>query len=189
MSKGERYPLEQAQRTAETLRSLIEHYVVRVVIAGSIRRRRPDVGDIDLVVELPEDTPWARNIALTKVDAVLSAQGYALEKAGEQIATYKTPVGPGVDLYFATPLNWGAILLIRTGSAAHNIKVAQHARTACLPARKLTHQGIEDTAGRIVAGATEQDVFAAIGMDYREPEDREAPEFEGMVREKEAAGG
>ena len=179
MSKGTRYPIEEARDRATGVRIVALRHAVRAEIAGSIRRSRPDVGDIDLVVELPEMNLWAH----AQLVGDLCALGYEPIKDGERIASFTHPTGPGLDVYFAAAETWGVTLLVRTGSAAHNIKLVE-AGKQLLPARRLTvSRGVLDTAGNVVASRTEKDIFAAIGVPFVRPEEREAPEYAGWIRQ------
>lgn len=102
---------------------------------------------------------------------------------GDHIASFVRADTCGLDLYYATPDTWGTTLLVRTGSAAHNIKLVE-AGKHLLPARLLkVSRGVVDTAGRVVASRTEEEIFAALGVPFVAPEDREAPEYESWIRE------
>ena len=88
-------------------------------------------------------------------------------KRGDSIAQL-TIKGVNVDLYSATPEAWGALLLIRTGSAEHNIKLSQ---IALRKGMKLSHRGlIKD--GKVIA-STEKEIFEALDLPYVEPKERE----------------
>jgi DNA polymerase (family 10) len=158
---------------------LIERLTPRVEVAGSIRRRRERIGDIDLVLlDWTEANPWQH----AQIASELGLLGYEPIKDGDKIASFRNTQGrAGLDLYYATPETWGITLLCRTGSAAHNIKLVDVGKRL-LPARFLqVSRGIVDTADRVVAGATEEGIFHALGLEYVEPEKREAPEFQHLV--------
>jgi len=88
-------------------------------------------------------------------------------KCGSKIAQL-TIKGTNVDLYSATPETWGALVLIRTGSAQHNIKLSKRALNMGM---KLSHKGlIKD--GKIIA-STEEGIFEALDLSYVPPEERE----------------
>lgn len=166
---------------AVTAQDTVAALARRVEIAGSLRRYRPQVGDIDLVVELDDANPWARQ----QISAALGALGWMPTREGEHIASYAIPgrvIEPALDLYFATAETWGITLLVRTGSAAHNVKLARHAQRL-LPARRLAvSRGILDSEGEVVASRSEDECFRALGLRYLDPELREAPELEELVK-------
>lgn len=157
---------------AQKLVSKIEPHCVRVEAAGSIRRRKATVNDIDIVIQ-PRPNSWLEIIKTLRreFDAVT-------EKQGEKLATLFLPFvskqGQGylqVDLYRASKATWGILLLIRTGSKEHNIYLAK------LAIRKGYHlaysKGLLNEKDEVVASETEEDVFQALGLDYLPPEDRE----------------
>jgi len=150
----------------------IEPHCIRVEVAGSIRRRRPTVNDIDLVIQ-PKSNSW-----LQLIKAIRREFDAVTEKQGQKLATLYVPFaskqGQGllqVDLYRASRSTWGILLLIRTGSAEHNISLAK------LAIRKGHHlaysRGLLNQGGEIIASETERDVFQALGLDYIPPEERE----------------
>ena len=152
--------------------STIDPYCSRVEVAGSIRRRKPTVNDIDIVVQ-PKPNSWIQLIKAIRreFDAVT-------EKQGEKLATLYVPFaskqGQGhlqVDLYRATRTTWGILLLIRTGSAEHNIYLA---KLAIRKGYRLAYsKGLLNEKGVVIASETERDVFQALGLDYIPPQDRE----------------
>jgi len=162
----------EVEPLASKIVSTIGPYCIRAEVAGSIRRRKPTVNDIDIVV-LPKPESWIQVIKeiRRKFDATT-------EKQGEKLATLYVPFeskqGKGyveVDLYRASEGTWGILLLIRTGSAEHNIYLAN------LAIRKGFHlaysKGLLNEKGEVVASKTEEEVFQALGLDYKPPEDRE----------------
>lgn len=69
---------------------------------------------------------------------------------------------------FVTPETWGTLVLIRTGSAEHNIKLSMIAQKKGL---KLSHSGL--TKNGEVITSTEKEIFKALDLPYVEPEERE----------------
>lgn len=181
MSKvAQRFALSQARAWAREAHEGVSRHSALVTVAGSIRRQREDVGDIDLVVlDISDENPWFRH-AITQE---LAGLGYEQHKDGERIASFTRDGACGLDLYYATIASWGITLLVRTGSAAHNVKLTQVAQRM-LPARSLkVSQGVVDTGGRVIASQTEEEIFAALGVPFVAPEDREAPEYQSWIRE------
>jgi len=76
--------------------------------------------------------------------------------------------GEQIDLYFATPETWGALVLIRTGSAEHNIRLSKRALRMGM---KLSHRGL--IKNEKVIASTERKIFEALDLPYVEPEERE----------------
>jgi DNA polymerase (family 10) len=133
----------------------------RIEIAGSLRRRRSVVHDIDIVAQPYEGQGLAMQMAL----------GLAEEaRFAPKIWSLKVS-GISVDLYLAGPEQFATLLLVRTGSASHNIKLASRARAMGL-ALKASGDGIFRDEER-VAWESEEALFRALGMEYIEPEARE----------------
>lgn len=162
--------LERANETAQRLAATLRPHCHRVTVAGSIRRRRPFVNDIDLVL-IPK--PEA---ALT-IDSLLAGMGI-VQLNGPKIKRLRLPTNThiatiAVDIYLATPETWPTLLLIRTGSKQHNIMLCTLARTKGCQL-KANGEGLFNSNGDRIAGDTEDSIFAALGLPYIEPSAREA---------------
>jgi len=152
--------------------STIDPFCIRAEVAGSIRRRKPTVNDIDVVVQ-PKPQSW-----IQVIKEIRREFGAITEKQGEKLATLYVPFeskqGKGyveVDLYRASEGTWGILLLIRTGSAEHNIYLCN---LAIRKGYRLAYShGLLNEKGEVIASKTEQDVFQALGLDFIPPEDRE----------------
>jgi DNA polymerase (family 10) len=152
--------------------STIGPYCTRAEVAGSIRRRKPTINDIDIVV-LPKPQCWVQIIKEVRYsfDAVT-------EKQGDKLATLYVPFaskqGQGhvqVDLYRASEGTWGILLLIRTGSAEYNVYLCN---LAIRKGYRLAYsQGLLNEKGEVIASKTEQEVFQALGLPFIIPQDRE----------------
>ena len=162
----------EVEPIAFNILSTIDPYCTRAEIAGSIRRRKRTVNDIDIVVQ-PKAHCWVKLIKAIRheFDAIT-------EKQGPKLATLYVPFaskqGQGhlqVDLYRASQVTWGILLLIRTGSAEHNIYLCNLAIRKGY--RLLYSRGLIDEGGAVIASKTERDVFQALGLDYIPPRDRE----------------
>jgi len=143
-------------------------------VAGSYRRRRETIGDLDIVVtsEGKDSTPvMDRFVAYGDVANVISK--------GETRATVKLRGGLQVDLRAVEPDAYGAALLYFTGSKAHNIDLRKIAQEKSY---KLNEYGLFKGTRR-AAGKTEEEVYAKLGLDWIPPELREARGEIALARE------
>jgi DNA polymerase (family 10) len=133
-----------------------------VVVAGSYRRMKETVGDLDLLAIAEDgDAAVARFVRYDEVDEVLARGGTR--------ASVVLKCGLQVDLRVVPKVSFGAALYYFTGSKAHNIAVRQIAQGRGL---KINEYGVFRGNKRI-AGDTEESVFAAVGLPYIAPELRE----------------
>ena len=154
---------------------IIEPFYDRAEVAGSFRRLRAVINDLDIVVQSKEVPYHGWKNMLTVLRKEFNA---VTEKQGDKLATLYLPFASSgaqghvqVDLYRADPQTWGILLLVRTGSKEHNVKLCNLAISKGL--RLQYSQGLTDKYGNVVAGRTEEEVFAALGMPYVVPQDRE----------------
>jgi len=164
-SKKERVPLATAQRDAGEMVAHLRRApgVADVVIAGSVRRRRPTVGDIDLLAAADDGAAIARHfVAHPRVREVLAQ--------GDTKASVVLDDGVQADLRIVPAASFGAALLYFTGPKAFNIELRRRAIERGL---KLNEYGLFKGA-RPVAGATEAEVFGALGVAPVAPEARDA---------------
>jgi DNA polymerase (family X) len=138
--------------------------VQRAAYAGSLRRMRDSVGDIDLLVTSREPAEVMQAFCASPRVARVLAQGPTK-------ASVLTTKGVQVDVRVVDPAVWGAALMYFTGSKPHNI----HIRTLAVRAGlKLSEYGLfEADSGRQLAAATEEEVFARLGMPWIMPTLRE----------------
>ena len=138
--------------------------VRRHVIAGSYRRMKETIGDLDALVE--SDSPDSL-IAFTRGDEVRQVLA-----AGETKASVKFEKNFQVDVRVVPGESFGAALLYFTGSKSHNVEL----RTRAIKmGYRLNEYGLyrSDDETR-VAGVTEEEVYSSLGLDYIEPELRES---------------
>ncbi len=135
-----------------------------IELAGSLRRMKETVGDIDLLVTA---TSPAR---VMEAFATLPQVAEVLER-GETKASVRHREGIQVDLRVVQPESFGAALAYFTGSKQHNIRIREMAVKKGL---KISEYGVfRASTGRRVAGATEEEVYAAVGLPWIPPELRE----------------
>lgn len=165
----QRTPRSEAQTAAQALREalLASPGVEKADIAGSLRRGRPDVGDVDLVAASSSKTVTRAFAALPQVEEVLAC--------GPSRATVRLAGGLQADLLVVEPQSYGAALLHFTGSKAHNIALRRLARSQGL---KLNERGLFKGA-RQVAGQTEAQIYAALGLAEPPPWLRESGSIGG----------
>lgn len=160
--------LQEAERIAMTVLDSLRPFCSRIEVAGSIRRRRPDPHDIDIVL-IPKD-PW-------KLDMTIRCLGNTPVTGGKLQRLILPPAASGepgtqVDIYFATPQTWATLLLIRTGSKESNIRLCWLAKQRGWHLA-ANGDGMFDAQGRRIAGDTERSIFAALGELWLEPEERD----------------
>lgn len=161
-----RIPVEEALAVADELCARLSRVpgVERVETAGSLRRMRETIGDVDILVSAAEAEPVMA--ALRASDVVVKVIA-----AGEKKTSVLTSRGLQVDLRVVAPEEFGAALVYFTGSKDHNVRVRERAVRKGLT---LNEYGLfAKESGDRVAGATEADVYRALGLDWVPPTLRE----------------
>jgi len=161
---GERMLRATAAGYAAALRRHLERLpgVTKVTVAGSFRRGRETVGDLDLLVAARK--PAAVMQAFTGYDEVREVLA-----AGDTRSSVRLACGLQVDLRIVPQESWGAALHYFTGSKAHNIHVRRMGQRRGL---KINEYGVFKGTKR-VAGRTEESVFASVGLPWIPAELRE----------------
>ena len=137
--------------------------------AGSLRRGRPTVGDLDILVAA-DDTPAVVR-AFTTLPLVAQ-----VESAGDEKASILLHNGTQADLIAVPPALWGSALQHFTGSKAHNIRFRELALARGL---SFSEHGFRRADGIVLTCATEEEVYAAVDLPWIPPELREGEgEFE-----------
>jgi len=146
--------------------------VVRAAPAGSLRRMRETVGDLDLLVAAEESDPAGPEAAQRVMARFRDLDQVAeVVLSGSTKTTIRTHEGLQVDLRVLEPARWGTALQYFTGSQAHNIRLRALAldRGFSLSEYALTRAG----DGTELLCATEEEVYAALGLPLIPPELRE----------------
>ena len=154
----------KAEAVAREVEASIRPLCDRLEIVGSIRRKKPQVGDCDFVV-LATDTNWAKIVQTLRKSKMICA--------GSSLIKLNYPVECSlfqVDFYRSTPQTFGIQTLIRTGSADHNMWLAGYALSKGYRLKYSTGL-VKD--GVATAGETEESVFSALGLPCPEPQQRE----------------
>jgi DNA polymerase (family 10) len=163
-SGRERVPRRRAAAIARRLQDAVTVHpsVLACSVAGSLRRGRPTVGDIDLVV--------ASNDAKATAACLLKLPEVAhVYSRGPHRVSMRLETGVDVDLRVVAPESYGSALLYFTGSRAHVVALR---RLALAQGLRLNEYGL--FRGRVqIAGATEREVYEALSLPYLAPEQRE----------------
>ncbi len=156
---GDVLPLSESIK--ERLAELKE--VKRIIVAGSLRRRKETIGDVDILVI--SDRPKAvmdKFVSLKEVARVLAK--------GETKSSVQLKTGIDVDLRVVPEESYGAALNYFTGSKSHNVSLRE---MAVKKGWKLNEYGLFDKKGKRIAGKTEEELYKTLGLRYIEPELRE----------------
>lgn len=158
--------LDTAMEVAEDIVAALSRVpgCTRCAYAGSLRRMRESVGDIDVLAAADDSGP---------VIAAFTDLPYATEviASGATKTSIRTAQGLQVDLRVLPPDAWGAGLLYFTGSKPHNIRLRERAVRDGL---KLSEYGLfEVESGQLTASRTEEEVYARLGLPWIAPTLRE----------------
>ncbi|MBA7555427.1 hypothetical protein ES705_48089 [subsurface metagenome] len=168
--------LKKAKAIADELVELLRLACERLVVAGSIRRRKPDVGDIELlcipkfvegVDQLDQKLKWLIGTHVLeyrpnkKGSIVYGPKNKLLRHADSDI---------GVDIFSTDEECWWVALVVRTGPKESNIAIAT---TAQKRGWRLRAYGAGfDTPEGLIRCKSERDVFELVGLPYKEPRER-----------------
>ncbi|MFJ8532003.1 DNA polymerase/3'-5' exonuclease PolX [Streptomyces sp. NPDC093591] len=165
-SSGDRVLIDVAMSLAEDIVAEMSQVTgcTRCSYAGSLRRVRETIGDIDVLVAAKKSAPVMR--AFTELPYVSEVIAH-----GEKKTSIRTSKGLQVDLRVVPPDSWGAAMQYFTGSKAHNIRTRELAVHKKL---KLSEYGLFDTeTGEKIVSETEEDVYARLGLPWIPPTLRE----------------
>jgi DNA polymerase (family 10) len=166
-----RFRIDQAQEAADRLDLYLLAFkgFERVSPAGSLRRGRETAGDLDLLVTGPACAPGKTGEA---VEYVAAYPGIAdLIVKGENKVSFHIASGMQVDVRLLPNECYGAALQYFTGSKAHNVVLRQRALKMGYTLSEWSLARLDDNS--VVASATEDQIYAALGMDWIPPEMRE----------------
>jgi DNA polymerase (family 10) len=162
----DRVLLDVASRTATTMVAALSVVAgsQRCAYAGSLRRMRETIGDVDILAAAADSAPlMAAFIAQPEVASVIAS--------GPTKTSIRTASGLQVDLRVVQLDAWGAALQYFTGSQAHNVAVRQIAIRKKL---RLSEYGLfEVETGDLIVSRTEEEVYARLGLAWIPPAMRE----------------
>ncbi|SNS71694.1 DNA polymerase (family 10) [Actinomadura meyerae] len=177
-SSGERVLVDAAAGVADEVVAALSELpqVERCAHAGSLRRMRETIGDVDVLAASRDPRPiMAAFTALPFVAEVIAS--------GEKKTSIRTAKGLQVDLRVVPPESWGAALQYFTGSQAHNIRTREIAVKAGL---KLSEYGLFDAGtDELIVSETEEEVYERLGLPWIHPALREdTGEIEAALKDE-----
>lgn len=160
-----RIPLGKAWPFAQELLALLSAVpgVVQLSAAGSLRRMRATVGDLDILAAAVDSGPVMQ--AFVNHPEVISVSG-----RGETKASVEFNHGFRVQLWVHPPERWGTALQYATGSKDHNVRLRELALKQGL---SLSDQAFTRSDGSEILCATEEEVYSLLGLPWIPPEMRE----------------
>jgi len=166
-SKGseERIPLKKAEKIANEIIAKLKKIkeVENIMAAGSVRRKKPTIRDIDIIVS--SKNPAKIINAFTNIEGIQKVFAKGPRKAIIIIKSLQA------DLRVFSPESWGAGLFYFTGSKSYNIEMR---KIAIKKGYKLNEYGLfEKKTGKMIAGKTEEEICKKLGVKYLNPEKRE----------------
>ncbi len=169
-ARSQRYPLAEIQADVGTLLKALKRVkgVKRCDAAGSYRRRKETVGDIDILVAFQDASDdAARSERIAKAVQSMPIVSAIVAKGPTRLA-FNLKTGLRVDIRLVKPEEWGSAFLYFTGSKEHNISLR---RLAIVQGMKLSEYGLF-TGEKVVASKEEQDIYKALGLPLIEPAHR-----------------
>src|SRR5205809_4343791 len=167
-----RFLLEVAETQAEKIVEHLRDYpgVDKATPAGSLRRGRETVGDLDILVTGPACSNDTERQKL--IDHIIKLPGLMeIIARGENKVSFRMRGGMQVDVRFLAPDSFGAAMQYFTGSKSHNVSLRQRALKMGMTLSEYSLARLEDN--KPVAGKTEEDIYAKLKLDYIPPELRE----------------
>ncbi len=166
-----RFLISTAEQAADKLIEYLRAFpgLERIVPAGSLRRGRETVGDLDILVTGPACAEDAAAAAV-EYTAAYPLAGTVLAKGANKVS-FRMRSGLQVDVRLLPEGSFGAALQYFTGSKTHNVSIRQRALRRGYTLSEYALARVED--GSFVAGASEEEIYAALGLAWIPPELRE----------------
>src|SRR5713101_4386428 len=167
-----RFLLDAAEREAQKIIDHLQGYpgVEKVTPAGSLRRGRETVGDLDILVTGKACCDDATREQL--IEHVIKLPGLMeIIARGENKVSFRLRGGMQVDVRLLPPESFGAAMQYFTGSKAHNVALRQRALKMGYTLNEYSLARLEDE--QVVAAKSEEEIYAALKLDFIPPELRE----------------
>ncbi|MEA3485795.1 MAG: PHP domain-containing protein, partial [Candidatus Aerophobetes bacterium] len=182
---GRALPL--VEKVITELKSNVSPYIEKISPAGSLRRGKETIGDIDILASSSNSSPIMEAFThLSFVEEVLAK--------GKTKSSILTEEGLQIDLRVVSPDSFGSALQYFTGSKSHNIELREKAIRRGL---KINEYGVFTQRGEKLAGRNEEDIYASLTLPLIPPELREdrgeieageKGELPGLLKEEEIKG-
>ncbi|HWC16237.1 MAG TPA: DNA polymerase/3'-5' exonuclease PolX, partial [Terriglobales bacterium] len=166
-----RFLLDAAERTAAKIKEFLAEMpgIEKITAAGSLRRGKDTVGDLDILITGPCCADERLDPLLDRI-VMFPGIAQVLAKGGNKVS-FRLRSGMQVDVRTLRPESFGAALQYFTGSKTHNVSIRQRALKMGYTLSEYALTRVAD--GTHVASATEEEVYAALKLDYIPPELRE----------------
>jgi len=166
-----RFRIDVAEEEARRISTYLLKFpgIERVTPAGSLRRGRETVGDLDLLATGPACAPEKTGPAVEYVAAYPGIVDIIAK--GENKVSFHVSQGLQVDVRLLPSTSYGAALQYFTGSKAHNVSLRQRALKMGYTLSEWSLARLDDES--VVAATTEEEIYSALGMDWMPPEMRE----------------
>jgi DNA polymerase (family X) len=166
-----RFRIDVAEEEALRIRDYLLAFpgIEHVTPAGSLRRGRETIGDLDLLATGKACIPGHTGPAVEYVAAYPGIVDMIAE--GENKVSFHVGQGMQVDVRLLPSASYGAALQYFTGSKAHNVSLRQRALKMGYTLSEWSLARLDDES--VVAAATEEEIYSALGMDWMPPEMRE----------------
>jgi DNA polymerase (family 10) len=166
-----RYRIDVVEEAAQRISGYLLAFpgIEKVTPAGSLRRGRETAGDLDLLVTGPACAPEHTAAAVEHVAAYPGIHDIIAK--GENKVSFHLGNGLQVDVRLLPSASYGAALQYFTGSKAHNVSLRQRALKMGYTLSEWALARLDDES--TVAAATEEEIYAALGMDWMPAELRE----------------
>jgi len=171
--------LPLAEDVINHLKREVGHLIEQITVAGSVRRMKETIRDFDILVSAKREHWKEIHKAFVSFPDIEDIQLHGETKSTILLKEYHRQC----DLRTVEPESWGAALQYFTGSKHHNIKLREIAKDKGL---KINEYGVFDIkTGKKIAGKTEEEVYAVLGMQFIPPEIREnTGEIEAALEHK-----
>jgi DNA polymerase (family 10) len=166
-----RFLIDDAEEAAEKLIAYLKKFpgIDTIMPAGSLRRGRDTVGDLDILATGPACAETQVGAAVEYVANYPPAN--TMLAKGQNKVSFRLRSGLQVDVRLLPVGSYGAALQYFTGSKMHNVTVRQRALKRGYTLSEYALANVKD--GSFVAGATEEEIYATLGLDWIPPELRE----------------